>query len=91
MGSQRVRHDGVTENSNNRGQTGDKRNEFWRMFGSVANRRLPADVKGTTIPHFLLLVELERFEHGVAISCHLKVRLHFLVNAPDLKTFTVKQ
>ena len=47
--------------------------------------------KGATITHFLLLLELERFEHGVAISCHLKVRLHFLVNAPDLKAFTVKQ
>ena len=32
--------------SNNRGQTGDEGNEFWRMVGSVANRRLPADVKG---------------------------------------------
>ena len=47
--------------------------------------------QGATIPHFLLLVDLERCEHGVAISCHLKVRLHFLLNPPDLKAFTVKQ
>lgn len=41
--------------------------------------------KGATTTQLLLLAELERYEHRVAISCHLKARLHFQMNIPDVK------